>query len=145
MKVRLILKFWWQDTLKSRLLSLVIVKAQHSNKHKIQSWRIWENPLNQIFNTIICIPKTERKVAKKFKIVLSNPFQIWLIRNYKIQIHQKTRMRQDLNQNPRWSQVIFSAYARQGSIFPTARYCSIRGNDWEWSREIKLKVFSQTI
>ena len=74
----------------------MIDKSQHFNKHNIQSRRTRETLLNQTFQ-YNCSPKTEPKVAKKFKTILSNPIQIWLSRNYKIQAHQNTSMRQDLN------------------------------------------------
>jgi len=49
-------------------------------------------------NKIICSTKTEPKVAKKFKTILSISIQIWLSNNYKISIHQNSRMQQVLIQ-----------------------------------------------
>ena len=49
-------------------------KARYLNKHNKQSQRIWET----LINTVTCSPKTEPKVAKKFKRKSSIPIQIWL-------------------------------------------------------------------
>jgi len=77
-------------------------KAAQLNKHTIKSRRIWETPLNQIiqYSNLILKSQNLSKTVQKLKTVLSNPIQIWLNRNYKIQIHQNSRMWQDLNPNP---------------------------------------------
>jgi len=41
----------------------------------------------KLFNKVICSPKSEPKVAEKFRTILLNPVQVWLSRKYKIQIH----------------------------------------------------------
>jgi len=55
------------------------------------------------------------KVTMKFTPILSNQIQIWLSRNYEIQIHQNTGIRQDSKPNHvhLWS---FWACERQGNI-----------------------------
>ena len=81
--------------------SLIIDKSQHFNKHNIQSRRIWETPLKKTFqySDLLSQNWTESfELAKKFIKILSNPVQIWLSRNGKIQIYQNTRTRQDFNE-----------------------------------------------
>ena len=57
---------------------------------------------NILFNTVICSPEIEPKVVKNLQAILSNanPIQIWFSRNYKIQTHKNTKMRQYLNYDP---------------------------------------------
>jgi len=72
-------------TSKSRSCApLVRDKAQHLNRHNKQSQWNW----GTLINTVTCNPKTEPKVAKKLKRKSSIPIQIWLSKNYYIQIHQ---------------------------------------------------------
>jgi len=60
----------------------------------------WKLHWSKLFNSVMCSPKPGPKVVKNFKPILSNPIQIWSNRNYKIQFHQDTRMRQNLNPRP---------------------------------------------
>jgi len=59
-------------------------------------------------NTEIYDPEVELKAEKKLQNKIVNLIQIRLSTNYKIQIHQNTKMRQDLNTNPSpFSSLIF--------------------------------------
>jgi len=61
--------------------------------------------------TVICNPKIELKVAKKFKRKSSIPIQICLSKNDNIQIHQYIEMSQDLNPSTCSYLVIFMYWA----------------------------------
>ena len=99
-------KYWQENVFLKKIkistfFSLIIDKSQHFNKHNIQSRRIWETPLKKTFqySDLLSQNCTESfELAKKFIKILSNPVQIWLSRNGKIQIYQNTRTRQDFNE-----------------------------------------------
>jgi len=101
-----------------RLVSLVIDKSQHLNKHNKQSQWICET----LINTITYSPKIEPKVVK-FERKSSIPIQNWLGKNNNIQIHHNIGTSQDLNPSACSSLVIFMycACVWQGSVFPVLR------------------------
>jgi len=113
----------WYYTQGNTLVSLVRDTAQYLNTHNKQFQWIWES----LISTVFCSPKTESKVAKKFKRKSSIPIQIWLSKNDTIQIHHFIGISQDFNPNPSRptcsSLVIFIYWACQwqASIFLALR------------------------
>jgi len=64
------------------------------------------------------------RVAKKFKRISSIPIHICLSINYEIQIHENTKLWQDLNPNP-CSSLVISIHCGceiQGSAFLATRW-----------------------
>jgi len=51
---------------------------------------LWNSVALKFFNTVVCSPETEQKVAKMFKTISSNSIQFYLNKNDKIQIHQNS-------------------------------------------------------
>ena len=58
---------------------------------------LWNSVALKFFNTAVCNPETEPKVAEIFKTISSNSIQFCLNKNYKIQIHQNSNKQQKIN------------------------------------------------